>query len=88
MLTFLLVLDQGIALVNHNGNTVLNKIYSPSHVASFEIGQKFALMEEKVVISSVLRRYHVKSLDKQENVDLISDLILRPKNGRKLQFVW
>ncbi|EFX87733.1 hypothetical protein DAPPUDRAFT_312044 [Daphnia pulex] len=28
------------------------------------IGQKFAMMEEKIILASVLRRFHVKSLDK------------------------
>ncbi|XP_046655326.1 cytochrome P450 4C1-like isoform X2 [Daphnia pulicaria] len=45
------------------------------------IGQKFAQMEEKIVLASVLRRFHVKSLDKADDMPLLAELILRPRDG-------
>jgi len=45
------------------------------------IGQKFALMEEKVMISSLLRRFCFHSAVKPEDIPLLAELILRPKNG-------
>jgi len=45
------------------------------------IGQKFALMEEKVVISSIIRNYEIVSLDRMEEVPGVPDLILRPPKG-------
>ena len=45
------------------------------------IGQKFALAEEKTVLSYVLRNYKVKSLDKREDITLMGELILRPEKG-------
>jgi cytochrome P450 len=44
-------------------------------------GQKFAQMEEKIVLASVLRRFHVKSLDKADDMPLLAELILRPRDG-------
>ncbi|XP_027693100.1 cytochrome P450 4V2 [Vombatus ursinus] len=45
------------------------------------IGQKFAMMEEKTVISWVLRRFWVESIQKREELQLVGEMILRPKNG-------
>lgn len=45
------------------------------------IGQKFAMMEEKVVISSLLRKFSFKSDVKPEDIPLLAELILRPKDG-------
>ena len=42
-------------------------------------------MEEKVVLSHVLRSYNVKSLDKPEDITLLAELILRPRDGIKLR---
>lgn len=44
-------------------------------------GQKFAMMEEKVIISTFLRHYKIHSEDKIESVRPIPDLILRPPKG-------
>lgn len=49
------------------------------------IGQKFALMEEKVVLSTLLRNYKFESVEKREDLVLMSELILRPKSGIKLK---
>jgi cytochrome P450 family 4 len=48
------------------------------------IGQKFALLEEKTVLSSILRHYELLSLDKREDIKLVGDLVLRPDNGIRL----
>ncbi|KAB7505397.1 hypothetical protein Anas_02226 [Armadillidium nasatum] len=43
------------------------------------IGQKFALLEEKVVLSSFFRKFRVESLEKFEDLKLSGDLIIRPE---------
>ncbi|MBN3317331.1 CP4V2 protein, partial [Atractosteus spatula] len=45
------------------------------------IGQRFALMEEKVVLSAVLRRFQIESSQKREELQLLGELILRPEKG-------
>ncbi|KAK3095368.1 hypothetical protein FSP39_013830 [Pinctada imbricata] len=45
------------------------------------IGQKFALLEEKAVISTILRKFTVISKQKREELCPIGELILRPENG-------
>lgn len=51
------------------------------------IGQKFAVSEEKIVISNILRRFTVRSLDPRDQVVVVSELVLRPKNGLRMQFI-
>ncbi|XP_069487645.1 cytochrome P450 4V2-like [Ambystoma mexicanum] len=45
------------------------------------IGQRFALMEEKVVLSTLLRHFWVQTNQKREELCLQGELILRPKDG-------
>ncbi|KAB7493926.1 Cytochrome P450 4c3 [Armadillidium nasatum] len=45
------------------------------------IGQKFAVMEEKIVLSSFFRNYRVESTVKREDLLLRGELILRPEDG-------
>ncbi|XP_023612933.1 cytochrome P450 4V2-like isoform X2 [Myotis lucifugus] len=45
------------------------------------IGQRFAMMEEKVVLSWILRHFWVESNQKREELGLTGELILRPTNG-------
>ncbi|CAO1443801.1 unnamed protein product [Diamesa hyperborea] len=45
------------------------------------IGQKFAILEEKAVISSVIRKYKIEAIDRREDLTLLGELILRPKDG-------
>ncbi|XP_058145994.1 cytochrome P450 4V2 [Dasypus novemcinctus] len=45
------------------------------------IGQKFAVMEEKTILSCLLRQFWVESNQKREELGLVGDLILRPNNG-------
>lgn len=44
-------------------------------------GQKYAVMEEKVVLATVLRNFHLESLEKREELVLIGELVLRPRDG-------
>ena len=45
------------------------------------IGQKFAMLEEKIMISSVLRRFNIKTTMKEKDISLLEELTLCPKNG-------
>ncbi|XP_036313639.1 cytochrome P450 4V2-like [Pipistrellus kuhlii] len=45
------------------------------------IGQRFAMMEEKVILSCILRHFWVESTQKREELGLAGELILRPSNG-------
>uniref|UniRef100_A0A8C5E1Z3 Cytochrome P-450AROM n=1 Tax=Gouania willdenowi TaxID=441366 RepID=A0A8C5E1Z3_GOUWI len=45
------------------------------------IGQRFAMMEEKVVLASILRNFTVESCQTREELIPVGDLILRPENG-------
>ncbi|XP_059541621.1 cytochrome P450 4V2-like isoform X2 [Myotis daubentonii] len=45
------------------------------------IGQRFAMMEEKVVLSCILRHFWVESNQKREELGLAGEVILRPING-------
>lgn len=49
------------------------------------IGQKFAILEEKALISRVLRRYRVEAVDRREDLTLLGELILRPKDGLRIK---
>lgn len=75
MFRFLLVHE--IALVRRK----FLQIITFDTAISLLLGQKFALMEEKVVLSTFLRHYGVKSLDPILSVRSIPDLISRPSNG-------
>ncbi|OWF49810.1 cytochrome P450 4V2-like isoform X1 [Mizuhopecten yessoensis] len=45
------------------------------------IGQRFALMEEKVMLSSMLRKFDIISTQRREDLSPIGELILRPQFG-------
>ncbi|XP_077286806.1 cytochrome P450 4c3 isoform X2 [Arctopsyche grandis] len=49
------------------------------------IGQRFAILEEKTVLSTLLRKYRVESTERREDITLLGELILRPKNGLQLK---
>ncbi|XP_023210866.1 cytochrome P450 4C1-like isoform X1 [Centruroides sculpturatus] len=48
------------------------------------IGQRFAMMEMKTVLSNVLRHFRVKSLDHRDKIFESGDVILRPKFGIRM----
>ncbi|XP_049792008.1 cytochrome P450 4C1-like isoform X3 [Schistocerca nitens] len=49
------------------------------------IGQKFAILEEKAVLSYVLRNFRLETVDRLEDLKLIGELVLRPMNGVNLR---
>ena len=44
-------------------------------------------MEEKSVLASIFRNFEVKSLDKREEIVLMAELILRPRDGIRVCLV-
>ena len=50
------------------------------------IGQKFVKMEQKLLISSVLRSYTLKSSMTVEEIPLVFTLFLQPKHGLRVAF--
>ena len=44
-------------------------------------GQKFAMMEEKVLLTYILRRFNIKSALAREDLKPSGELILRPESG-------
>lgn len=48
------------------------------------IGQKFAILEEKSVVSSVLRKFRVRSANTRDEQKICQELITRPNKGIKL----
>lgn len=50
------------------------------------IGQRFALLEEKSIISAIVRKFKIKSVQKREDIKLLQEIVLRPLDGIHLQF--
>uniref|UniRef100_A0A6M2DZD7 Putative cytochrome n=1 Tax=Xenopsylla cheopis TaxID=163159 RepID=A0A6M2DZD7_XENCH len=50
------------------------------------IGQRFAMYEDKSVISTVLRKYKLEAITKPEEIIFNADLVLRPKYPIKIRF--
>jgi cytochrome P450 family 4 len=51
------------------------------------IGQKFALLELKVVLTKVVSKFKILPVTSREEIVLIADLILRSKNPIKVKFL-
>lgn len=49
------------------------------------IGQKFALMEEKTVLSKIIRSFQIESVDSIDQVKPVIEIITRPKNGIRVK---
>ena len=45
---------------------------------------RFAMMEEKVIMSSILRKYQLRTTLKAADIPLLAEVILRPKNGLQI----
>ncbi|GIY12615.1 cytochrome P450 4V2 [Caerostris darwini] len=50
------------------------------------IGQKFAMMEVKLVIANILRRFRMTSLDPRDKVNVYPNLVLRNVSPLRLRF--
>ncbi|XP_041974953.1 cytochrome P450 4C1-like [Aricia agestis] len=50
------------------------------------IGQKFAMMEMKLAVASVLRKYRLRPVTKPDDIVFILDLILRPQDPIYVKF--
>ena len=48
------------------------------------IGQKFAMLEMKTVLSYMLRHYRLRSLDTREKVNLLLEFTMKPEGGINL----
>ena len=70
---FAINLEQIFLSYPHTHDEFLFSIYT---------GQKFAMLEEKVVLSTIFRNFNVKSLQRTlEDLNPVEELILRPENG-------
>ncbi|XP_058811489.1 cytochrome P450 4c3-like [Topomyia yanbarensis] len=49
------------------------------------IGQKFGLLEEKAIFTTILRKYRIESLDRREDITLYGELVLKSKHGLKIR---
>jgi cytochrome P450 len=45
------------------------------------IGQKFAMLEMKTVLSYMLRHYRLRSLDSRDTVNILCELVLKADRG-------
>lgn len=43
------------------------------------------MMEEKVIIASILRRFHVEALDKPVGFPFVAELVLRPRDAIRVR---
>ncbi|XP_015114186.1 cytochrome P450 4C1 isoform X2 [Diachasma alloeum] len=50
------------------------------------VGQKFAIMEAKIVLTEVLRKWRIKSQKSFEDIEAYTALILRPHSGILMNF--
>ena len=48
------------------------------------IGQKFAMLELKTVLSYMLRHYKVRSVDNRDTINIAIEFTLKPEGGIKL----
>jgi cytochrome P450 family 4 len=48
------------------------------------IGQKFAMLEMKTVLSYILRHYRLSSVDNRDTVNLLGEMTLKSDGGIKL----
>lgn len=48
------------------------------------VGQKFAILEMKSVITSILRKFKIRSADTPSDIRLMMEIVLRSRNGIKL----
>lgn len=51
------------------------------------IGQRFAMMEEKVVLAQIIRAFEIRSMRRRDTQRSLTELILRPTDGIKVQLL-
>ncbi|XP_071440746.1 cytochrome P450 4C1-like [Hetaerina americana] len=51
------------------------------------IGQRFAMLEVKAVVSAILYNFQLIPVEKPEDIVIMADLVLRSKNGIKIKFI-
>lgn len=51
------------------------------------IGQKFALMEVKVILAKVIANYYIRTRQHRDNLQVVGELVLRPRNGLNVSLV-
>lgn len=44
------------------------------------------MLEEKIIVARVLRKFHLESLDEPDDLNIGTEMILRPKNGVRIRF--
>ena len=44
------------------------------------------MMEEKIILSTILRKFNVSAVTKPQEISLLAELVLRPKYGLHVQF--
>lgn len=52
---------------------------------SFFVGQKFALLEEKLILAYIFRFYELESLQPIADMTVSIDTILRPESGMQIK---
>ena len=50
------------------------------------IGQKFAMMEVKVTLSAILRKFNVQGKVPMDDILMAPELVLKPRNGFPVSF--
>jgi cytochrome P450 len=45
------------------------------------LGQRFAMMEEKIVLASIVRNFNIKSIQITEDIRITPEIILKSTNG-------
>lgn len=50
------------------------------------VGQKFALLEEKTFLATVLRRYSLESLNHSDEIKVAPEMVIRPKTPIAIRF--
>jgi len=48
------------------------------------IGQKFAMLEMKTVLSYMLRHYRWRSIDTRDSIDVVIEMTMKPEGGINL----
>ena len=49
------------------------------------VGQRFALMEMRIVVAYLFKFFKIESLQETDDLDLMPNLIIRPRNGIKVR---